>query len=47
MVHQCPRCELKFASRSEVETHMALDHESSREEESGADETSDATTDEG
>ena len=25
-VYQCPLCELKFAFRSEVETHMATDH---------------------
>jgi len=24
--HQCPRCELKFLFRTEVEAHLATDH---------------------
>lgn len=24
--HQCPRCELKFSFRTEVEAHLATDH---------------------
>jgi hypothetical protein len=25
-VHQCPYCELRFATRNEVEDHVAVDH---------------------
>jgi hypothetical protein len=25
-VHQCPYCELRFVSRTELEDHVALDH---------------------
>ena len=25
-VHQCPKCPLKFLSRSEVQDHLATDH---------------------
>jgi len=25
-VHQCPRCELRFLSRNELEDHMAQEH---------------------
>lgn len=25
-IHQCPRCELRFISRSEVEWHLLEDH---------------------
>jgi hypothetical protein len=25
-IHQCPRCELRFASTSEVEWHLLEDH---------------------
>ena len=25
-VHQCPYCELRFATRNEVEDHIAVDH---------------------
>lgn len=24
--HQCPRCELRFSYRTEVEAHLATDH---------------------
>jgi hypothetical protein len=34
--HQCPRCELKFSFRTEVETHLATDHRPrNREAETG------------
>ena len=25
-VHQCPRCELRFTSRNELDDHMAVEH---------------------
>lgn len=28
MAHQCPKCELLFATRNELENHLAVDHES-------------------
>jgi hypothetical protein len=29
---QCPRCELRFPTRSELEDHLAVDHRSERAE---------------
>jgi hypothetical protein len=31
MAHQCPKCELVFAARYELENHLAVDHETDRE----------------
>jgi uncharacterized C2H2 Zn-finger protein len=31
MAHQCPRCELLFSYRTEVEAHLATDHRPSQE----------------
>lgn len=31
MVHQCPRCELRFPSEAEVTEHLELDHNASRQ----------------
>jgi hypothetical protein len=31
-VHQCPRCELRFLSRPELEDHMREEHPSEEEE---------------
>ena len=32
-VHQCPECELRFASKWELEDHKASDHPADEEEE--------------
>ncbi len=34
-VLQCPKCELRFISRSELDQHLALDHPEEDEEEAG------------
>jgi hypothetical protein len=25
--HQCPKCDLRFATRNELEDHLAVDHD--------------------
>lgn len=32
MAHQCPRCELLFSYRTEVEAHLATDHRPQQKE---------------
>lgn len=32
MAHQCPRCELLFSYRTEVEAHLATDHRPKQQE---------------
>lgn len=31
-IHQCPRCELRFPNRYELEDHLSVDHRSAKAE---------------